>query len=1073
MLQFFEAKWNVMEDRMPDIFMAGYGRMWVPPPARADSGGFSVGYDVFDRFDLGKPGNETLYGTELGLKSFIKQAHNAGVLVNTDFIPNHNGFSDSSTFDNFGTPSDPSDDVFWDESGGYPGFLTTLSAADDPNGIGDVDGDFHGAFETGEINFRLSGLIDIAQEKNHQFIRSPVGPDPRNIPAGTKGIFGRPPANVPDPNNARFYPDQQLGGTTVFDPRLNRNVTLYDFNTEDPLQGDAYTENATGLLIRNIRWMIQEVGVDGFRFDAGRHFPRWVMDFLDEGAFLAKKEPLLDGSPQHTFSFTEVGFDSLAFQQEFIRKDIDNNNLGQLGGNRDALDFNYFGAVKENLTGNGAVNDWREVKNKSIDVNDDGFANNGSQGVAFVQSHDDGPAYLNNVAHAYMLMRPGNAMVYFNGDQFDDPLRAFPESGRGDALGGMFGDAVTTLVNVRNTHGRGNYLDRTASADEKELLIYERENSALVVLSNRLDNGFDSRTVQTSFAPGTPLIELTGNAANATIDPNGDLAEVLIVKADGTVDLRAPRNRNSNGVEHGSGYLIYGVAGPQGQMRLTDTAGNDLTQVIAGSTPTPGQGGPNGPSDNTLNGITRLADITVVTDDTFKLRIETDAVTLPGGIRDQHADGDRAAFRINGGIDANGNGSVDHVTPDGVLYGFEDFTGTNQRGYFDPTGEGVYEQSIDVTTLAEGRHYLTGRVFRHRDPTTGGDGGPAVFTDFRQVVYVDRFDPESELVSFDPFASDPNNPNNRDAIVQSLDSTADSVHVFLDLAASLTEAEVLQMAQNGQGQAGQFDRDLFKAGFGNLRSGNHVLTVVTFEESGRSSVDRITGQFAQTNLGLGLGDVTANGSFDTNDVVRFEQVLNRENTQFNAASDINGDGFVDTRDLLQLGDIYTAGASQAVVDAYADALVRRADLDASGEANSDDLVALYQNSGAATWTYDLNVDGVTDAADAELLISELLRTVAGDFNLDGTVDAADYTVWRNLEGGTDAASLIADGDFDGDVDNDDFLVWRSAYGFVRQALVAAPTASAAAAAVPEPTSGLLMMLGLGALARRHLKTRFY
>src|SRR5207245_82830 len=127
-------------------------------------------------------------------------------------VANHNGFSDSSSVDNRGT-ADPSDDVTFVQAGGYPGFAVTLSS--------DVDGDFHGAFETGEENFRLAGLIDIAQEKNHQFIRSPVtAGDSRNIPAGTQGAFGRPAANVPDPNNARFYADQGLGGTTVYDPRF-------------------------------------------------------------------------------------------------------------------------------------------------------------------------------------------------------------------------------------------------------------------------------------------------------------------------------------------------------------------------------------------------------------------------------------------------------------------------------------------------------------------------------------------------------------------------------------------------------------------------------------------------------------------------------------------------------------------------------------------------------------------------------------------------------------------------------------------------------------------------------------
>jgi len=294
-LQLFEARWQTVEDRAVDIFQAGYGGLWLPPPGRADSGGLSAGYDVFDRFDLGQPRNETLYGTETSLKTAIDAAHRAGVNVYTDLVLNHNGFRDSST------PG-------FVAAGDYPGFVVTLNAEDDPAGAGDIDGDFHGAFESGEQQFRLAGLIDIAQEKNHRFIRQPTAADPNNIPAGT--VYDRP-----DPANTRFYPDRDLGGTVVFDPRRNESVTLYNFNPAAPGGGDPVIENATGLLVRHARWMVQEIGVDGFRFDAVRHMPPWVLDFIDQGLFLAKQEPLLDGSPQHVFSFSETGFDSQAFIQ--------------------------------------------------------------------------------------------------------------------------------------------------------------------------------------------------------------------------------------------------------------------------------------------------------------------------------------------------------------------------------------------------------------------------------------------------------------------------------------------------------------------------------------------------------------------------------------------------------------------------------------------------------------------------------------------------------------------------------------------------------------------------------------
>ena len=59
-------------------------------------------------------------------------------------------------------------------------------------------------------------------------------------------------------------------------------------------------------------------------------------------------------------------------------------------------------------------------------------------GVAFVQSHDSSgsPPYLANVAYAYMLMRPGNAIVYFNANEFGTRANNFPQQGRGDSPGG-------------------------------------------------------------------------------------------------------------------------------------------------------------------------------------------------------------------------------------------------------------------------------------------------------------------------------------------------------------------------------------------------------------------------------------------------------------------------------------------------------------------------------------------------------------------------------------------------------------------------------------------------------------
>src|SRR4051812_48362118 len=106
-LQYFESKYNTIEYRMPDVFAAGYGQVYTPPPGRADTGNQSVGYDVYDRFDLGSAGNETLYGTETGLRANIGAAHRAGLDYGVDLVWNHDGYSTSGTGGVISARADP------------------------------------------------------------------------------------------------------------------------------------------------------------------------------------------------------------------------------------------------------------------------------------------------------------------------------------------------------------------------------------------------------------------------------------------------------------------------------------------------------------------------------------------------------------------------------------------------------------------------------------------------------------------------------------------------------------------------------------------------------------------------------------------------------------------------------------------------------------------------------------------------------------------------------------------------------------------------------------------------------
>jgi hypothetical protein len=120
---------------------------------------------------------------------------------------------------------------------------------------------------------------------------------------------------------------------------------------------------------------------------------------------------------------------------------------------------------------------------------------------------------------------------------------------------------------------------------------------------------------------------------------------------------------------------------------------------------------------------------------------------------------------------------------------------------------------------------------------------------------------------------------------------------------------------------------------------------------------------------------------------------------------------------------------------------------------------MYSHFGAGVWLYDMNVDGVVNAADISTMITQEFRTQLGDFNVDGKVDMADYVAWRDgIASGTHYEQ--GDANLDGHVDANDFAIWRSSFGFVRQVLTLGAGSGAGVAAVPESATSTFAAVGL-------------
>src|SRR6185436_17110126 len=185
MLQLFNLSWNDVTAKIPEIAEAGYTSLWLPPPTKA-SGGFSVGYDVWDPFDLGDVNQRgtisTRYGTRDELVRMVAFAHRFGLRVYFDNIVNHRAFDvpgyDSNTPTNLYPGMVPGDFHLKTIAGGF------YRNTDNISNFGDV---------WQVQNLSLFGLVDIA----HESPNANFGP--------TVGSTAAKPVLVRHPGHPEYY----------------------------------------------------------------------------------------------------------------------------------------------------------------------------------------------------------------------------------------------------------------------------------------------------------------------------------------------------------------------------------------------------------------------------------------------------------------------------------------------------------------------------------------------------------------------------------------------------------------------------------------------------------------------------------------------------------------------------------------------------------------------------------------------------------------------------------------------------------------------------------------------------
>jgi len=502
MLQYFNTSWVEIARKMPELAEAGYTSLWLPPPTKG-SGGLSVGYDLWDPFDLGSVDQRgsvrTRYGTEAELLHLMEVAHRFGIRVYFDNIMNHRAFDVPGYNEN--TPIDT-----------YPGMVPEdfhLRVTED--GFyrkWDNTRDWGSAWQV--QNLGLADLIDIAHETpNANFGRTEGSTHPKY-------------SFVRHPNNPEFYNRLPNGTYVGFGP--NNGITT-QMIAENP---DFYKEDVGAYLIRNVRWLMDRTRADGLRLDAVKHVPDYFFG-QQSGADKDSSDAGYLGGVQRQFNLTRGYSDAnhrdSVFDTEKGRDDamVFGEHLGSPPGYSGYWDAGMR-LVDNELRSklNGVLGSpWGTLQGLDS-PGGGGFPS--SLGVTHANSHDSDYSAMRQLQHALYYTREGLGLVYTDGyyqaETLGESGGAFPRHANTAFLGQFADSRIPNLLKIHQDFARG---FQVGCWGDNDYLAYERRDNrnpdgstrvgvaadevTMVVMMNDNTAAGQSRSFSHSFPSGAYLYQ--------------------------------------------------------------------------------------------------------------------------------------------------------------------------------------------------------------------------------------------------------------------------------------------------------------------------------------------------------------------------------------------------------------------------------------------------------------------------------------------------------------------------------------------------------------------------------------
>ena len=502
-LQYFNTSWSEITRRIPELAEAGYTALWLPPPFKA-GGGLSVGFDCYDRFDLGSKYQNgsltTKYGTETELLHLMDVAHRFGFRVYFDNVMAHNGGPMSSgspgtlqangfvpedfhlrrtsdtTYENYGWPTWTDE---WQVLNRNP-FGQDIAQESPNTSFGYTEGDdfakWSGVRHPDRHELYLDTDLAVATNGAGDPVYTFANKEPYED-TNSNSRFDWTDTNANGQHDSG-EPSEPFTDTGIDPSRTDRRTAGWGYGNGRYDMGNIVSEDVGGMLNRAIRWFTDKASADGFRLDAVKHVPYYF--FGGTGADKNFVNWGYGGQVQEQFNvsrgFSDWGshrdsvFNNLQARDDALLYgehlgDPPSKSLYVDAGIRIAND-DFLNAVKGNIGSSLAGMD-----NSYYGVISPG------QSMHYVMSHDNN--YLwggdREQAHAVLLTREGQPIVYTDGYNQSGSPDWFPKPSEIPFLGQFSSSYLPNLLDIRRHFGWGYQSSRWNAWDFTSWARYDPE----------------------------------------------------------------------------------------------------------------------------------------------------------------------------------------------------------------------------------------------------------------------------------------------------------------------------------------------------------------------------------------------------------------------------------------------------------------------------------------------------------------------------------------------------------------------------------------------------------------------